>query len=141
MQPFDEKTHYETAKRRSWLMAIVFISIALAIGVFGNIYASRQKSNEATSANSSRIEYQVTGTSTNVNVSYLNDMAFTPTRSGPPPWKFGFRAAEGRNLLIKVDNLGDGTIGCVIVASGRPISTQPESVTSSITCMAVVPQE
>jgi hypothetical protein len=141
MQPFDEKTHYLTAQRRSWLMAIVFISIALAIGIFGNIYASRQKNAAATSANSARIEYQVTGTSTNVRVSYLNDMAFTAERSGPPPWKFGFRAVEGRNLLVKVDNLGDGTIGCVIVASGKPISTQPESVTQSITCMAVVPQE
>jgi hypothetical protein len=141
MQSFDEKTHYETAKRRSWIMAVIFISIAIAIGIFGNIYASRQKNAAATSANSARIEYQVTGTSSNVRVSYLNDMAFTAERSGPPPWKFGFRATEGRNLLIKVDNLGGGTIGCVITAGGKPISTQVESDTPSITCMAVVPQE
>jgi hypothetical protein len=43
MQPIDEKALYVTAERRSWLMAIVFMSIALAIGIFGNIYASRQK--------------------------------------------------------------------------------------------------
>jgi len=141
MQPFDEKTHYVTAQRRSWQMAIVFVSIAIAIGIFGNIYASRQKNAAATSADSSRIEYQVSGTTSNVRVSYLNDMAFTAERSGPPPWKFGFRAATGRNLLIKVDNLGDGSIGCVITAAGKPISSQPESVTQSITCMAVVPQE
>lgn len=141
MQPLDEKVHYETAKRRSWLMAIAFIGIALAIGVFGNIFASQQKAEQAASANSARIEYQVTGTTAAVNVSYLNDMAFTAERNGPPPWKFGFRARAGRNLLIKVNNQGDGTIGCVIIASGKPISTQPESVTSSVTCMAVVPEE
>jgi hypothetical protein len=101
----------------------------------------RVAKNATASTNSARVEYQVTGTSANVRVSYLNDMAFTAERSGPPPWKFGFRAAEGRNLLVKVDNLGDGTIGCAIVAGGKPISTQIESVTQSITCMAVVPKE
>lgn len=141
MQPLDEKTHYATGMRRSWIMAIIFIGIAIAIGIFGNIYASRQKNPDAVTPNSARIEYQVTGSATNVTISYLNDLAFTAERTGPPPWKFGFRASAGRNLLVKVDTKGDGTIGCVITAGGKPISTQVESVTPSITCMAVVPQE
>ncbi|MCX6016505.1 MAG: hypothetical protein NT020_13100 [Chloroflexales bacterium] len=141
MQSFDEKGHYKTGIRRSWIMAIVFISIAIAIGIFGNIYASKLKNPDAVTPNSARIEYQVTGSAPNVTISYLNDLAFTAELNGPPPWKFGFRASAGRNLFIKVDNKGSGTIGCVITSGGKPISTQPESVTPSATCMAVVPQE
>lgn len=140
MQGFDERTHTARGKRRAWIMAIVFMSIALAIGVFGNRYQAQQSAPDLRS-HSMRIEYRVTGTTVNANIEYLNDMAYTEQRSGTPPWRYGFRAATGRNLRIHVINAGDGTIGCAITAGGTIISEQPESVTDSIICMAVEPSE
>ena len=138
MNQFNEQQHITTGKRRALVMAIVLMSLALGVGVFGNRYKSQQEAVDL-SPRSARIEYKVTGSTSEVEIRYLNDLAYTDSRVGAPPWSFSFRAPHGRDLRIEVTNHGDGTIGCTISTGGRVISTQPESVTDRITCMAVVP--
>lgn len=140
MQDFDERAYTARGRRRAFIMAIVFVGVAFTIGIVGNLYKSQQSTPDLRTR-SMRIEYRVTGTTTNAHIDYLNDMAYDDKRSGTPPWQYGFRAAWGRNLRIHVINDGDGTIGCAITAGGKIISEQPESVTDSIVCMAVVPSE
>lgn len=139
MQPFDEQTHVATGQRRARIMAIVLGVLALSVGIFGNIYKSQQQAPDL-STHSSRIEYHVTGSSTAVEIQYLNDLAYRDTRSGTPPWRFSFRAVYGRDLYVHVINRGSGTIGCEISTNGQTISKQIESETDSIECMGVVPE-
>jgi len=138
MSQTDEKQQYTQGIRRARLMLGGFAVVALVIGIVGS-YFSNDDPQLPKNPPSHRIEYQVTGTSTNVDVSYLNDMAYTETRSGTPPWRFGFRATQGRNLQVTVTNRGEGTIGCVITASGKPVVTVPEAEVASIECWAQVP--
>ncbi len=138
MQPFDEQTHVATGKRRATIMAVVLVSLALAVGIFGNMYKAQQETIDLT-PRSARIEYEVTGDTSEVAIRYLNDLAYNDSRVGAPPWRFSFRAPHGRDLLIQVTNRGTGTIGCRISTAGQVISQQPESITDSIMCMAVVP--
>lgn len=140
MQEFDERAYIARGRRRAVIMAIVFVSIALTIGIVGNIYKSQQSAPDLRTR-SMRIEYRVTGTTDTVQIDYLNDMAYEDQRQGTPPWQYGFRAPWGRTLRMKVTNLGTGTIGCAITAGDKTLSEQPESVTTSIDCMAVVPTE
>ena len=139
MSQFDEKSHYLNGIRRSRIMTVVFVSIALLIGYIGAKFQNRGMpvTNDPPSA---RIEYAVTGTSSNVRIIYLNDMAYRTEKVGSPPWKFGFRATTGRALEIQVDNLAkDGTVGCDILSFGESIYSVRESTDASITCAAVVP--
>ncbi len=139
MQQFDESTHVATGKRRARMMAIVLGVLALSVGIFGNIYKSQQQAPDL-STHSTRIEYQVTGSSPAVEIQYLNDLAYRDTRSGTPPWRFSFRAVYGRDLYLRVVNRGTGTIGCAISTNGQIISQQIESETDAIECMGVVPE-
>ena len=139
MSEFDEKTHYLSGISRSRRMAIIFVAIALLIGVVGAQFQNRGMP-VTDKPPSARIEYAVTGTSANVRIIYLNDMAFRDEKVGTPPWKFGFRATQGRTLEIQVDNLAEsGTIGCEIRAYGKAIYSVAESTDATITCVAVVP--
>jgi hypothetical protein len=138
MNQFNEQHHVTTGKRRALIMAIVLMALALGVGIFGNRYKAQQEAVDL-SPRSARIEYEVTGSTSEVEISYLNDLAYIDSRVGAPPWRFSFRAPHGRELRIEVTNRGDGTIGCTISTGGRIISSQTESVTERITCMAIVP--
>jgi hypothetical protein len=138
MSQTNEKQHYTDGIRRARLMLGVFAATALVIGLVG-AYFSNDDPQMPQNPPSHRIEYQVSGTSTQVDVRYLNDMAYTETRSGTPPWRFGFRATQGRNLHVVVENRGEGTIGCAITASGKDIVRVPEAAVPSIQCTAQVP--
>ncbi len=138
MSQTDEKQHYTQGIRKARLMLAAFAVTALVIGIVGS-YFSNDDPQLPQNPPSHRIEYQVTGTSSDVEVRYLNDMAYTETRSGTPPWRFGFRATQGRNLEVIVENRGDGTIGCAITASGKDVVRVPEAAVASIQCTAQVP--
>jgi hypothetical protein len=138
MSEVDEKAHYLAGIRRSRIMAVIFVSLAILVGYVGsqNQYRSMTVDKPA----SARIEYHVTGTSSNIRVIYLNDLAYRAEKVGTPPWKFSFRATKDRILEVQVDNLSaDGTIGCEILVYGEPINTIEETTDSTITCTAVVP--
>ena len=138
MSEVDEKAHYLAGIRRSRIIASVFVSIALLLGYVGsqNQYRSMTVDKPA----SARIEYLVTGTSSNVRIIYLNDLAYRAEKVGTPPGKFSFRASKGRTLEAQIDNLSrDGTIGCQILVYGEPIYTIEETTDAAITCAAVVP--
>ena len=139
MSDFDEKTHYLSGIHRSRRMAVIFVALAIVIGAIGAQFQNRGMpvTNDPPSA---RIEYAVTGSSQNVRIIYLNDLAYRNENIGTPPWKFGFRARQGRTLEVQVDKLTQrGTIGCEIRAYGKAIYSVAESTDASITCAAVVP--
>jgi hypothetical protein len=139
MSEFDEKTHYQTGIARSRRMAIIFVSIALIIGAVGAKFQDRgmEVSKDPPSA---RIEYAVTGSSSNVRIIYVNDLAYRTEKIGTPPWKFSFRATQGRTLEVQIDNLAQsGTIGCEIRAYGKTIYSVAETNDATITCATVVP--
>lgn len=138
MEPINEKQHYERGIGRARWMAIILALAVITVGVIGAQNADKGMSPESEPA-SQRVEYQVTGTSKLVRIQYLNDMAFDATREGEPPWRFGFRARQGRQLEVLVENLGDGTIGCGITASGEDLSREPEQAVAILRCVAVVP--
>ena len=138
MSEVDEKAHYLAGIRRSRIMVVILVSIALLLGYFGaqNQYRSMTVDKPV----SARIEYLVTGTSANVRVIYVNDLAYRAEKVGTPPWKFSFRASKGRSLEVQIDNLSaEGTVGCKILVYGEPIYTIEETTDSTITCTAVVP--
>lgn len=138
MDTNNEKQHYERGIGRAKWMAVVLAIAVITVGVIGAQNADQGISPQAEPA-SQRVEYQVTGTSKLVRIQYLNDMAFDATREGEPPWRFGFRARQGRQLEVLVENLGDGTIGCGITASGKDLSREPEQDVAILRCVAVVP--
>lgn len=138
MDPNAEKQHYERGIGRARWMAIILAVAVITVGVIGAQNADKGLKPEAEPI-SQRVEYQVTGTSKMVRIQYLNDMAFDETREGEPPWRFGFRARQGRQLEVLVENLGDGTIGCGITASGEDLSREPEQAVGILHCVAVVP--
>ncbi|MFM2308850.1 MAG: hypothetical protein RLY87_971 [Chloroflexota bacterium] len=139
MSEFDEKTHYLSGIQRSRRMAIIFVVLAVVIGAIGAQFQNRGMP-ITDKPPTARIEYAVTGTSQNVRIIYLNDLAYRNEKIGTPPWKFGFRANQGRTLEVQVDNLTQsGTIGCEIRAFGKAIYTVAESTDATITCAAVVP--
>ena len=92
MSEVDEKAHYLAGIRRSRIMAVIFVSLALLVGYVGaqNQYRSMTVDKPA----SARIEYHVTGTSSNIRVIYLNDLAYRAEKVGTPPWKFSFRFSD-----------------------------------------------
>jgi hypothetical protein len=138
MEPNNEKQHYERGIGRARWMAVVLTIAVVTVGIIG----AQNDDNAMTpqsEPSSQRVEYQVTGTSKQVRILYLNDMAFDATREGEPPWRFGFRARQGRQLEVQVENLGDGTIGCGITASGKDLSREPEQNAQVVRCEAVVP--
>jgi hypothetical protein len=138
MSEVDEKAHYLAGIRRSRIMAIIFVSLALIVGYFGA--QNQYRSMTVDKPTSARIEYLVTGTSSNVRIIYLNDLAYRAEKVGTPPWKFSFRASKDRSLEVQVDNLSnDGTVGCKILVYGEPVYTIEETTDSTITCTAVVP--
>ncbi|MBM4413566.1 MAG: hypothetical protein FJ040_09020 [Chloroflexi bacterium] len=138
MEPSNEKQHYERGIRGARLTAIILGVAVLIVGIIGAQNADQGIQPES-EPRSQRVEYQVTGTSKLVRIQYLNDMAFDATREGEPPWRFGFRARQGRQLEVLVQNLGDGTIGCGITASGEDLSREPEQNVAILRCVAVVP--
>lgn len=138
MDPSAEKQHYEKGIGRARWMAIVLACAVILVGIIGAQNADKGMKPES-EPSSQRVEYQVTGTSKLVRIQYLNDMAFDATREGEPPWRFGFRARQGRQLEVLVENLGDGTIGCGITASGKDLSREPEQSVAILRCVAVVP--
>ena len=139
MSNFDEKTHYLTGIARSRRMAIIFVSLALIIGAVGARFQDRGME-VAKDPPSARIDYAATGTATNVRIIYVNDLAYRTEKIGTPPWKFGFRARQGRTLEVQVDNLTQqGTIGCEIRAYGETIYSVAETSDATITCATIVP--
>jgi hypothetical protein len=76
MNQFNEQHHVTTGKRRALIMAIVLMSLALGVGIFGNRYKAQQEAVDL-SPRSARIEYEVTGSTSEVEISYLNDFSRT----------------------------------------------------------------
>jgi hypothetical protein len=138
MEPNNEKQHSERGIGRARWTAVILAIAVITVGVIGAQNADKGISPQA-EPSSQRVEYQVTGTSKLVRIQYLNDMAFDATREGEPPWRFGFRARQGRQLEVLVENLGEGTIGCGITASGKDLSREPEQDVAILRCVAVVP--
>ncbi len=138
MDANNEKQHYERGIGRARWMAVVLAIAVVTVGIIGAQNDDKGMTPES-EPSSQRVEYQVTGTSKLVRIEYLNDMAFDATREGEPPWRFGFRARQGRQLVVQVENLGEGTIGCGITASGNDLSREPEQNVKLLRCEAVVP--
>jgi hypothetical protein len=139
MSQTDEKQHYTAGITRARWMVIGLACASLIVGIIGTRYANNDPSIPQQPP-SHRIEYQVTGSSDSVKITYLNDMAYTEERSGAPPWRFGFRATQGRDLRVEIENeQSSGTIGCIITASGETIYSVAETNDARIVCQAQVP--
>ena len=139
MSQTDEKQHYTTGITRARWMVIALACASLVAGIVGTRYANNDPSIPQQPP-SHRIEYQVTGSSDSVTITYLNDMAYIEERQGTPPWRFGFRAIQGRNLRVEIQNEApSGTIGCAITASGEVIHSVTETNDARIVCQAQVP--
>lgn len=138
MAESNEAQRYRAGISRARWMIAGLASAALIAGIIGTYYQDRGMAVELAPP-TTRIEYQVTGTSPDVTVTYVNDLAYTESKQGAPPWKYGFRARKGRELSVIVQNNAAGTTGCAIRAGGQELAAVTDSTESTIRCTAVVP--
>ena len=126
-------------RRNIWISLLAVGGLAAALTAFFATLGPPQSPPSA--PRSSRVEYRVTGSAAQAQITYLNDIGVVEQRETPPPWTFGFRARAGRQLTLDVRRLGEsGAVGCAIALDGAVLTeVPPDDRRAAASCVGVVP--